>query len=455
MENGMRRSGGKRLNAETQRRRGAERGNASVFKETEIGLLPAEWDVVRLGEVSQLNLGRTPRRSEVERYWTDGVIPWVTIGDLNNGYVNYTKEKVSQQAFKDVFKGRIVPQGSLLLSFKLTIGKVGILLMDAVHNEAIVSFELDPQALRDFLFFLFQHVDYDAYLDTYLKGKTLNKRKLKVFPVPLPPLPEQRRIARALRTIQEAIAAQEDVIAAARELKRSLMERLFTYGPGEEPAPTKETEIGDIPEHWELRTVEQIAEVKTSTSSIPDSGDQGPNGTPGEIKLLYLKVSDFNAPGNWKWLNSSQQIVWISPGRLSGLSTVPPESLVFPKRGAAIRTNKKRLTRHHSLLDPNLIAVIPSNRVDYRYLFNWFETFNLADIIDVTPIPQLNKKDVAPLLFPIAPISEQCRIAEAAEALDGRIETEEQRRAALEELFRSALEQLMTGQIRLNAGKET
>ena len=62
-----------------------------------------------------------------------------------------------------------------------------------------------------------------------------------------------------LGTIQQAIAAQDDLSAAAREIKRSLTQRLFTYGPGAEPVPTKETEIGEVPEHWEMVRLEVIA----------------------------------------------------------------------------------------------------------------------------------------------------------------------------------------------------
>ena len=79
----------------------------------------------------------------------------------------------------------------------------------------------------------------------------LPKAVFENLEIALPPLPEQRRIAAVLNTIQDAIAAQEDVIAAAKEFKRSLMHRLFTVGPGREPAPTKETLFGDVPAHWE------------------------------------------------------------------------------------------------------------------------------------------------------------------------------------------------------------
>jgi type I restriction enzyme S subunit len=124
------------------------------FKETTIGPMPSRWKVVHLGDIAELNLGRTPRREEVEKDWTDGSIPWVSISDLNNGVVRHTAEKVSALAFVEVFKGRIVPEGTLVLSFKLTIGKVGILGMDAVHNEAIMSLSLEDSGVdRDFLNF--------------------------------------------------------------------------------------------------------------------------------------------------------------------------------------------------------------------------------------------------------------------------------------------------------------
>ncbi|MCL4079012.1 restriction endonuclease subunit S [Coriobacteriia bacterium Es71-Z0120] len=198
------------------------------LQETEIGPIPAHWQVVRLEEVAQLKLGRTPARKE-KRYWQQGEFPWVSISDLNNGIIKDTKEKISQEAFDEVFGNTFVPEDTLLLSFKLTIGKVGILGIPAVHNEAIASiFPEEARAVKDFLFFLLQSIDYDALLDAYVKGKTLNKRKLQILPLPLPPIPEQQEIACILRAVDEKIQAEERRKEALERLFKALLHHLMT-----------------------------------------------------------------------------------------------------------------------------------------------------------------------------------------------------------------------------------
>jgi len=197
------------------------------LKETEIGLVPAHWEVRYLGEVADLSLGRTPSRAEPD-YWAGGEVPWVAIGDLHNGPVTRTAERISKRALSEVFKDRLVPRGRLLLSFKLSIGKVGILAMDAVHNEAIVSVaEHTDTVQRDYLFYALLRADYDRMLDTYLKGKTLSKDKLLRLPLPVPPLAEQREIAAALGGASTKMAAEQVHRSALEGLFRALLKSLM------------------------------------------------------------------------------------------------------------------------------------------------------------------------------------------------------------------------------------
>lgn len=189
--------------------------------------VPEGWRVARLGDIARISLGRTPARNRAD-YWSPPAVDWVSIGDLNGGQISHTKEQISKRAHDEVFGGGLVPPGTLLLSFKLTIGKVGILSGPAVHNEAIASLDLSDRAVdRDFLFYELQSFDYSRYVDTYVKGKTLNKDKLTKLPLPLPPLHEQSSIARALRQIDRSVTAVGEVVSGARKLKIALRRKLF------------------------------------------------------------------------------------------------------------------------------------------------------------------------------------------------------------------------------------
>ncbi|MEW2244432.1 restriction endonuclease subunit S [Streptomyces sp. NPDC026666] len=121
-------------------------------------------------------------------------------------------------------------------------------------------------------------------------------------------------------------------------------------------------------------------------------------------------------PGNERTLKKSQR--WsATPGARS--ATCPAGSLIFPKRGGAIGTNKKRIVERPCILDPNLMAVEPTpGQLDGDYLYHWFQSFDLSQIANGSSIPQLNKKDLTPLRLPLPPISMQRKIAEILNHLD-------------------------------------
>ncbi len=199
------------------------------LKETEIGMIPEEWEVVRLGDVAEFNLGRTPKRVN-ESYWDDGKYPWVSIADMSDfGYIYDTKEKVSQKAYEEVFKKRLVPKETLLMSFKLTIGRTSILKTDAFHNEAIISIRPNNnQVLKEFLFYFLPTIDFSNYYDNVVKGKTLNSAKIKKLLISLPPLSTQQKIASMLSAIDEKIEAEENKKKALDDLFNTLLHDLMT-----------------------------------------------------------------------------------------------------------------------------------------------------------------------------------------------------------------------------------
>jgi type I restriction enzyme S subunit len=157
-------------------------------------VIPESWKWARLANVTIFSIGRTPSRSE-SKYWNSDYMPWVSIADLRaNSHIGTTKEKISKEAYEKCFGGVAVPAGSLLYSFKLTIGKMSIIDMDAVHNEAIASFATINPIFTEYLFKALGVIDPTARTNSAVMGKTLNSATLSLLEIPLPPLGEQKRI---------------------------------------------------------------------------------------------------------------------------------------------------------------------------------------------------------------------------------------------------------------------
>lgn len=161
--------------------------------------IPDSCRFCRLGNIANLRLGKTPPRGEKE-YWQPGIYPWVSIADMKDGAtIFHTKETISKEGAR-LFQNIISPAGSLIMSFKLTIGKISILGMDAFHNEAIIT--IRPYIINQgwFLKFIPMIAQTGSTKDA-IKGKTLNSKSLNALLIPIPPLPELSRILTRLEEI--------------------------------------------------------------------------------------------------------------------------------------------------------------------------------------------------------------------------------------------------------------
>ena len=170
--------------------------------------IPDNWEWVRFKNIVQFSLGKTPERGETQ-YWQPPKYCWVSIADMEDKKILYkTKEKVSEIAYDEKFNGKISPIGTLLMSFKLTIGKVSILGIDAFHNEAIISIYpyIDKEnALRNYLYHTLCIITGFISTTEAIKGATLNSAKIAEMLIPLPPQEEQKRIIFAIDHILTSI----------------------------------------------------------------------------------------------------------------------------------------------------------------------------------------------------------------------------------------------------------
>ncbi|MGI8402833.1 MAG: restriction endonuclease subunit S [Gemmatimonadaceae bacterium] len=231
------------------------------------------WRSVRFAEIADYKAGRTPARARAD-YWGQGTgdgVPWVAISDMTEfGTVTETEERITDAALQQVFRGHKVHKGTLIMSFKLTIGRVATLGIDACHNEAIISIYPREGIDQRFLGYFLSQVDYDSLQDRQVKGNTLNQEKIDRIEVLLPPFGEQFQIAEVLDLLQRAARVERDILRTAAELKHTTLVSVFTRGLRGEPQ--KRSEIGATPASWKRIPIASLGRIITGTT--PPTRDQ-------------------------------------------------------------------------------------------------------------------------------------------------------------------------------------
>lgn len=179
-----------------------------------------------LGDLCGIVIGRTPSRSQ-RAYWGEGH-PWLSISDLVELNVWSTREQITSAAVEDC-RCRLVQPGTVLLSFKLSIGKVGIARVPLFTNEAIAALPVLDKGKLDpgFLSWALRSIDLTAGLDRAAKGLTLSKDKLEQIQIPLPTLQEQRRIAAILDKADALRTKRREAMAQLDRLAQSIFVEMF------------------------------------------------------------------------------------------------------------------------------------------------------------------------------------------------------------------------------------
>ena len=275
--------------------------------------IPDSWEWVRFKDLVDYSMGKTPPRKETE-YWSNGTLPWVSIADLvADGTVTATKECVNSFAAENTFKGKISKAGTLLMSFKLTVGKVSILGIDAFHNEAIISIYpfVDPDKITTmFLFATLPLLSQSGDTKSAIKGNTLNSDSLDALLIPLPPIMEQKRIFDKLHELTTPLldygAAEQKVtelnVNFPERLKKSILQeavqgKLVSQDPSDEPAETLLERI----RAEKQRLIKEGKIKKDKHESVIFRRDNSHYEKLDGVERCIDDELPFEIPENWRW----------------------------------------------------------------------------------------------------------------------------------------------------------
>ena len=390
--------------------------------------LPEHWKTEKLGQLCRVFSGYGFKTSD---YTKEG-IPLIKIGNLQDGEVvinpdnDYMPESWQQkeQLQKFILKSRDI----LIALTGATTGKTAVVspnLAGTFLNQRVGKIELiSPDVEQDFILVaiktrFFQEVIQQNILRS-AQGN-ISPSSIAQIPIPLPLLPEQRAIAHVLQTIQEATTARQRELALERERKAALMDYLFSYGTKGEPR--KQTEIGEIPESWEVVRLEKLCVCLDS-------------------KRVPVKQSERNErKGNIPYYGASGQTGWIDDYLFDApllLVAEDGENLVSRKLPIAYSIEGKSWVNNHA----HVLRITDINQFFLEYYFN---SIDLSPYLSGTTRPKLNKASL--LGIPISRPSrvETDEIALVLSSCDTKIAALEQEAERLDELFHAMLDELMTG----------
>lgn len=183
----------------------------------------------KLRDIFDLQMGKTPSRDN-NMYWKDGNLPWVSISDLSKSqiYVENSKELITKFAVKDTLL-KCIPKDTVIMSFKLSLGKTAITRKPLYTNEAIMAF-IDKKVIQiepKYIYFLFSYIQWGQFTNNAVKGKTLNKKFFSDFKIYIPKYTQQTKVSSILIRINKILEYKRSLIEAYDALIKSRFVEIF------------------------------------------------------------------------------------------------------------------------------------------------------------------------------------------------------------------------------------
>lgn len=409
------------------------------MKQTEIGLIPEDWEVVTIQEISNPVRGGSPRPAGSPLYFNGNYIPWLTVASLTN----ISKSKIfvtSTESFLTELGSnysRNLKKGTLIISNSgATLGVAKILDIDCCANDGIAAL-LELNANNKYIAYYINTLT-DHLRNNIATGNgqpNLNTELIGNLQIPLPPLAEQEAIAAALSDCDGWIESLEAVIAKKRLIKQGAMQELLT--PPSTSSGSEGTPNPELVEGWEVKKLGEVGEIITG-------------GTPSTLVLEY-------------W---NGDIPWITPTDIN-----IKKNIYFGERNLTISgVNQIKKLRKNSLLvtciasigknailrvngacNQQINAITPNAHFSVDYLYYLLELSKkiLIGKAGTTATLMLSKAEFSLIEFRFPILAEQTRIATVLSDMDAELDALGQKLNKARQIKQGMMQELLTGRVRL------
>jgi len=411
------------------------------YKKTEIGIIPGDWEVKRLGEVFKILITASYSRSELSK---KGSCLYIHYGDIHTNFQHFIDVKKAELPTIDEYKTRnfpLVRNGDLIMVDasedyegigksvevknvnlrKIIAGLHTFLLRDKNQNfeDGYKGFIVNNKAVKNQI----------EKLATGLKVYGVSKQNLKDILIPLPPLSEQRAIEQVLYDFDNPIESLERIIAKKKAIKKGTMQKLLT---GKKRLP-------GFSGKWVRKKMGEVAEI-TSGQSAPQGKKFFKGSTHPFVRVQHITLHNKLVEPDYITLEAVQKYK---------LKLFPKNSIILPKSGASIYQEKRALLPFECYVVSHLCVVLPSSKIDQKFLFYLLSIMKLAKSKG-NDYPTLNLEELKEFKISFPPtLSEQRSIAKILSDMDAEIEALEQKKKKYEMMKKRAMELLLTGKIRI------
>ncbi|KUH33359.1 restriction endonuclease subunit S [Thermococcus celericrescens] len=345
---------------------------------------------------------------------------------------------------------KVVPKGNVIIATRVGIGNSAVNLIDVAINQDLTGVIIDTSKIDPFFLVWYLHLPRVLMLfELFSRGTTIKgipKKHLQELYVPLPPLPEQKKIAEILSTIDKAIEKTDALIHHYQQLKNALMQRLFTEGIGHtrfKPSP-----LGQIPAEWDVVKIGDIIEFAQYGLSIKmyDEGqypivkmDSIINGKVMPVNLKYVDLDEetFN---KFK-LEKGDVLV----NRTNSYELVGKTGIFMLEGDYVFASYLIRLRPKEDIIDSAFLTY---------YLILSQDRLRQIATRGVSQA-NINATNLKKFLVPLPPLEEQKKIAQILMTIDNKIEAEMKTKEELEKLKQGMMDKLLTGKVRVKVGEES